>query len=362
MKKRGLLILCAAAALAATVLFLGREKEPEQPGRDLFEALGQPEGQDAGEEKDPIVILLSHSATEDRPTHKAALCFKETLEELSDGAFYVDIYPNDTLGNVQDNAQAFSSGSVQMRIGLGNVSPLQRLVTLTPAISDMTMEELDRQLQTGTLRELLEKEQEKNGIVLLEIFAPEYRYLACNSEIDFMEDFKRLNIRVAATRDIVTTYWSALGAETTLVDIKQLHMALQQGAVNAHENTLSVIMGQELYQYQKYIIQIPHCCYLDLLIMNQEFYRQLTPDQQEMVRQAASQARDCFQRESESYLARSTQLLESYGIHRLELSPQLQAQMRERSAEYELPALRQAMGEELYQQAMELLGAVPEES
>ena len=29
MKKRGLLILCAAAALAATVLFLGREKEPE---------------------------------------------------------------------------------------------------------------------------------------------------------------------------------------------------------------------------------------------------------------------------------------------------------------------------------------------
>ena len=340
--------------LILILLLLSSCGHREESGQDLFQALrSHQEEQQDGQEQ--IVILLSHSATEDRPTHQAALCFKQQLEELSQGAFYVEIYPNDTLGNVMDNASSFSSSPVQMRIGLGDSTPLMKLCILAPVLGELSLPELDALFQTGELRELLEAQYEENGVKLLETLPSEYRYLACDQAITSLEDFQSLKIRVPVADDSNARYWQALGAETLTVDIKQLHIALQQGTVNAHESTLPVILGQKLYPYQHYLIRIPHRIYFDTMIMNLDFFNGLTAEQQDWVLQAASTARVRYQLESQTYLEKNQAVLEDYGIQNLLLSPTLNQTMRQYSLQYELPELEDQLGTELFERVCAML-------
>ena len=346
--------LPAFLLLVLYILLTGCIQAPVQE-RDLFQAVQAQRELREGTAQEPIVILLSHSATEDRPTHQAAVYFKRQLEELSDGTLYVEIYPNDTLGNVRDNADSFSSGSVQMRIGLGDSTPLVQLCALAPALGDLSLRELDKRLQEGELRDLLEDQYADSGMMLLEVMPPERRYLACNQTIERAEDFQRLNVRIPVEHDSNACYWQALGAQTTVVDIKQLRIMLQQKAVNAHESTLPVVIGQRLYPYLDYLIQIPHRIYFDTMIMNLEFFQSLTREQQEMVREAADKTRDYYQTESAAYLARNGQLLEGYGVQYRKLSGELEELLRENSAQYELSGIQEELGAELFHRAVTLL-------
>lgn len=343
-----LLVLCTLLTACGQAL-------PAQEKRDLFQVVRSQEDLQEKSSPEPVVILLSHSATEDRPTHQAALYFKQQVEELSEESLYVEIYPNDTLGNVLDNADAFSSGSVQMRIGLGDSIPLMQLCVLAPALGSLSLQELNALFQEGELRALLEEQYADNGMMLLEIMPPEYRYLACDQAINTSEDFRLLNLRVPVEKDASTRYWRALGAQTTVVDIKQLRIMLQQGAVNAHESTLPVMIGQRLYPYLDYLIQIPHRIYFDTMIMNLDFFQRLTQEQQEAVRLAAAKTRTFYQAESEAYLARNDQLLEDAGVQYLQLSEDLAELLQKNTAQYELPDLYQKLGPELYDRVVALL-------
>lgn len=326
------------------------------PGQDLFHAFQEQLDLQSNTSEKSEVILLSHSATEDRPTHQAAIYFKQQLEKMSDGNLYVEIYPNDTLGNVLDNANAFSSGSVQMRIGLGDNTPLMRLCILAPALGNLSLSELDTLLQEGELRDLLEQQYADNGMKLLEVMPAEYRYLACSQAINQAEDFRYLNLRVPIEQDSGTYYWRALGAQATVVDIKQLRIALQQGTVNAHESTLPVIIGQRLYPYLDYLIQIPHRVYFDTMIVNLEFFQSLTAEEQEIMLQAAQQTREYYQMENAAYLTRNEQILEDYGVQYLGLSPQLEELLRQNCAVYELPEIRKDLGGDLFDEVVGILG------
>ena len=107
----------AAAVLAAAVLLLSSGCNKAQPETELFSLLLEKQEQEQEERQGENVILLTHSATAFSTTQKIAGRFKMALEEKSGGRFRVEIFPDDTLGHVNDSDRPLLNQTVEMRIG-----------------------------------------------------------------------------------------------------------------------------------------------------------------------------------------------------------------------------------------------------
>ena len=119
--KQAVHILRRPLKKAAAVLLLSSGCNKAQPETELFSLLLEKQEQEQRQEQEERqgenVILLTHSATAFSTTQKIAGRFKMALEEKSGGRFRVEIFPDDTLGHVNDSDRPLLNQTVEMRIG-----------------------------------------------------------------------------------------------------------------------------------------------------------------------------------------------------------------------------------------------------
>src|SRR5690625_4336937 len=65
----------------------------------------------SGEKK---VIRLAHILASNHPVHESMEKFAELVEEKTDGAVTVEIFPNGTLGSERENIESLQSGTLDM--------------------------------------------------------------------------------------------------------------------------------------------------------------------------------------------------------------------------------------------------------
>ena len=87
-------------------------------GTYLFDRLAPASGGMPGE-PEPRSLILTHSSPAGSLTDQAAQLLKEKVEEASEGQLQIQIYPEDSLGNLDDGRWYFENGAVDMRIGAG---------------------------------------------------------------------------------------------------------------------------------------------------------------------------------------------------------------------------------------------------
>lgn len=87
-------------------------------GTYLFDRLAPASGGTPGE-PEPRSLILTHSSPAGSLTDQAAQFLKEKVEEASEGQLQIQIYPEDSLGNLDDGRWYFENGAVDMRIGAG---------------------------------------------------------------------------------------------------------------------------------------------------------------------------------------------------------------------------------------------------
>lgn len=161
----------------------------------LLEKQEQEQRQEQKERQGENVILLTHSATAFSTTQKIAGRFKMALEEKSGGRFRVEIFPDDTLGHVNDSDRPLLNQTVEMRIGPAATDTMGAMLWAS-TLSDASLEEIDKLLKDGEARRMLEEECEAKGIKLLAVFPAHYRVLTGNERIDEAEDFSKLEMRI----------------------------------------------------------------------------------------------------------------------------------------------------------------------
>lgn len=155
----------------------------------------QEQRQEQEERQGENVILLTHSATAFSTTQKIAGRFKMALEEKSGGRFRVEIFPDDTLGHVNDSDRPLLNQTVEMRIGPAATDTMGAMLWAS-TLSDASLEEIDKLLKDGEARRMLEEECEAKGIKILAVFPAHYRVLTGNERIDEAEDFSKLEMRI----------------------------------------------------------------------------------------------------------------------------------------------------------------------
>ena len=253
-----------------------------------------PTSPDAGQTSDgnsePVVLKLGHIQTQEDLWQLGAEKFAELVEEKSNGEVKIEIYPNSTLGNDRDRAEGLQMGSVDFALiagVLGNFEPSLQIMELPYLFRD---EEHLRKVIYGPVgEELMDKLLTNANIRGLAFWERGPRQLTSNKPINAVEDIQGLKIRVPEIPPMVAA-WKAMGANPTPMAWGEVYTALQQKVVDAQENPIPYIHAGHIYEVQKYIAMTNHKYEYVILAMSDATYNKLTPEQQQIVEEAAQEA------------------------------------------------------------------------
>lgn len=236
-------------------------------------------------------LRLAHICNEGHPIHQGSLLFKKTVEEKTNGAVKVEIFPNATLGSAPEFTEQIFLGAVDL--GLCTSGQLQNFVPeYAVVMTPFLFEDYDHAHRTldGEAGELLAEMAKKKGFIVLSDWEWGFRAITNSKRpINTPEDLKGLRMRVPSEMQLQETF-KALGTHNTVVAFPELYMALAQGVVDGQCNPISTIYDQKFFETQKYLAITNHSYNSAMLIMSKRVWDRLPADYQKILKDAAIEA------------------------------------------------------------------------
>lgn len=239
-----------------------------------------------------LTLRLGHIAEEENPYAIGAEYFANLVQKKTDGNIVIKVYPAGTLGNQGDLIQGITDGTVDMALTSCAV-----LANYIPEISVFELPFLfrDRSHAHKALDSIgmqLSRKGESKGIMTLSFWENGIRQMTNNIRpIVKPADMKGLKIRVME-QPICIAMVKMLGARPIPMPITELYHALKNGIVDGQDNPLAHIVTKHYYEVQKYVSLTSHTYTAEPLLVSMNIWRKLTKQQQEIITDAANEARD----------------------------------------------------------------------
>lgn len=257
-----------------------------------------------------VTLKLGFSTNEDDPRATAAKQFKEEVEEKTNGAVTVVIYPSGQLGGdaALIEAMALDSGTVDVII-----TDASNFATYVPemGISALpfqfeTFEDawdfMDSDIEADAEMKLLD-----HNMRVLAHYDNGFRCVTSNEPVESAENMVGMLIRTPENPVIMATMQS-LGANPQPLAFSELYMALQQGTYDAQENPVPVIYNNNLYEVQDYLAITNHIYSGMCFTITDSVWEKMSAEQQEIVASAAITSqktnRDLNKQMTEDFLAK----------------------------------------------------------
>lgn len=218
--------------------------------------------------------------------------FAQIIEERSSGKIHVEVYPGGQLGNTTEFTEAVTAGSIDFGTGITtdllDFIPEYAIFDIPNLFDNVTHM---RALLKSDFMNVLEKYNKEGGIKMLAYSDAGFRQLTSNKPVRKLADLAGQKIRAMVNKYHIA-YWNALGAAATPMQFTELFMGLQQGTVDGQENPYMNIVGNNLQEVQKYIIETNHHGHLITFFMNNALYESLDANTKALVDQCAAEVRD----------------------------------------------------------------------
>ncbi|MDQ0349081.1 TRAP transporter substrate-binding protein [Ancylobacter vacuolatus] len=240
--------------------------------------------------QDVLNLKLGHIQSEQDLWHLGAQKFKEELEKRSNGTITLTIYPNSTLGGDRDLVEGMQMGTVDFGLiagVLGNFAPSIQLLELPYLFK--SQDEFNKVVKGKIGEEIAGKVVETANVRILDWWERGSRQVTANKPINGIEDLKGLKIRVPEIPAMVTT-WRAIGANPTPMAWSEVYTGLEQGVISAQENPIPFIFGGRINEVQSNLSFTNHKYEYVTLSISEMRWKQLTPEQQKIVVEAANAA------------------------------------------------------------------------
>ncbi len=244
----------------------------------------------------PIVVKFSHEGTPQSIKGQAADKFKELLESKSNGQFIVEVYPSSQLYTDNDAIEQIQYNNIQM------IDPsMTKLVSFDPAFQIVDMpfmfkdEEAWERFVDGEAMKKLYQTLEQYNMIVMTTWLGGFKQFTANKPLTKPEDFAGLKFRTQSGM-LLEEQFKALGAAAVPLPFAEAYVALQQGVVDGQENTLNNIDTQKYYEVQKHLTISNHGRLDWPVIVSKEFWEGLTPEQQQVFKEALDEA-TVFERE-----------------------------------------------------------------
>ncbi|EPH3998191.1 TRAP transporter substrate-binding protein [Morganella morganii] len=232
-------------------------------------------------------MKLSHNQNRDHAVHKAMTQFADDVKTKTNGDVRIRIYPDAQLGNQRESMELMQNGALD--IVKSNAAELE---AFSPAYSVFNLPYLFRdkphyeKIIYGDIGQEILDSSKDSGFVGLTYYDAGARSFYAKKPIRTPDDLKGLKIRVQPSPTAISMV-KALGGNPTPLAYGELYTALQQGVVDAAENNIPSYTLSRHSEVTKFFSLDEHTMVPDVLVMSTKSLDKLTPEQQEIVKQAA---------------------------------------------------------------------------
>lgn len=252
---------------------------------------------------------------ESSPSGVALKEFAKLVSEYSNGTVEVDTFFGSELGSLTAAVESMTQGTIDIvttgtSYFSGYVPEVQ--VFELPYIFDSN-EEARTTLDAEPGDKIKELFTEK-GMVLLSYWESGLRHVTnSRGPIVTPDDMKGLKIRTVVSTTQQKT-WESFGAIPMAIDMNEVFTALQQGTVDAQENTLAQIVSTKMYEVQKYISLTDHAYTPMPFGISKITWDKLDESQKDAIQRASEDARDLQRSLDDTSDKENVQLLKDEGI------------------------------------------------
>ena len=296
---------------------------------------------------------LATASPEDTVTQLFAEKFAEEVHDLSNGAMRIQVYANSTLGGDRDLLETCADGDIPFVVQntAPQVSFMKDLAAFDlPCVFD-SLDDCRKKLDDPDFYNLISQVYTDGGYHLLGMADQGFRIMSTNKPVYSLADFKGQKIRTMEN-SYHLAFWKAIGANPTPMTFSEVYIGLQQHTIDAQENPYEVIVSNRLYEQQDYVVETNHLPHLISLIVNDDFFQNLTPEEQEIMTQAAKTATEYAREQSDARISNRIATIEASGTAILTLSDETRDAIREAAGSvYE--SIRENIDPEIYDAYME---------
>lgn len=235
-----------------------------------------------------LKLRFGNTAVQGSTLYDASNLFKKEVEDKTKGTVQIDYLSNGVLGGDAQVVQQIVAGTTDINVtDLGLFSSYdKKLSALSLPFLYSSLEQawkvMDSQIGQDLANGLIAK-----GIHPLAYWENGFRDLTTKSKlVKTAGDLNGLKIRTPQIPASLQL-WKTLGSNPTPMDLGQVYMGLSQGVVEGQENPLEIINNNKLYEVEKYLILTHHVYSPTILVMSEQSWSKLNPDQQKMVVEAA---------------------------------------------------------------------------
>ena len=221
----------------------------------------------------------------------------QLLSERSEGRFVATSYTPGTMGNETELLESVLMGDMTFStpadtltfqsLNLYDWGSLPGLVT--------SVEEAQKYLlsEDGHMSQMMNEEFyfDGAGVVRLAGMDNGFRVIASKKPVETLKDIQGLKTRVANV-PLMKGLYDGAGVQSTIVDSSEVMTALQQGTVDAVENSFFNLATRGFIDMCPYVLAINFIYSSRSIICNAEWFDSLSPEDQELVRTCAKEAAD----------------------------------------------------------------------
>jgi len=248
---------------------------------------GSPQAQAQQAEGPKYTWRLAETHPVEHPTTKADKKFAELVHERSNGRITIDVFPSAALGEEKAVIEQVQLGAIEFtRVSSGPMAEFNSDfgVFSLPYIfdNDDHMWSFLRGEYGGKLLDSLQNSK----LVGLAYYTAGARSFYARVPVKSLEDLKGMKIRVIQNK-LNIEIMDALGASATPMAYGEVYSALQTGVIDAAENNFPSYLTSKHYEVAPYMILDAHQRIPEVLLMSKQVWDQLSPEDQDLIKQAA---------------------------------------------------------------------------
>lgn len=291
---------------------------------------------------------LATASTEDSITHAFATAFAEEVERLSDGKMKITVYPQSTLGVDRELLESCKDGDIPFvaQSPATQVTFMKELCIFdTPCVFD-DITEARAAIDNESFQDLIQNIYIGSGYRLLGISDQNFRVMTSNQPFTGFESFKGQKIRTMENPYHIQ-FWKAVKANPTPMTFSEVYIGLQQGTIDAQENSYILIDSAKMYEQQKYLIDTNIVPDYITLIVSEKFFNERTEEEQKILIEAGKLAQVKAREVSDEKCESKKDDLVDAGMIAVSVDEETREKMK-KASESVYDSIKEVTGDELF--------------
>lgn len=247
------------------------------------------------------IIRVAFNQNTEHPQYKAMKKLGDDFERVTGGKFKMKIYPNGVLGSQTEALEFIRTGALQLAI-VPTSAPegydSNYAIVGAPYLYQ-DIDHMSRAVQAGVYDKLF-KSSDKYGFETMTVYTAGERNVYSKKPIENIEDLAGQIIRVNDSPTYIEMT-KLMGGSGAVMAQSEVYTALQQGVIDAAENSELVFRDFKHYEVTPYYAYTKHIIHPDVVVASTEFLSTLTKEERDildkLVKESSQYEFDTFKEE-----------------------------------------------------------------